>query len=98
MWSLSLYCLMTPGLGKDIQCHVWPYSFLCLRITRVDIRPQEKWAVSLVIADGNLIFFGVCVGMSGLICSCYDPQGLHVKAGEACYNTENQPHPSTKAS
>ena len=24
--SLSLYCLMIPSL-KDIQCHVWPYSF-----------------------------------------------------------------------
>ena len=23
--SVGLCCLMTPGLSKDIQCHVWPY-------------------------------------------------------------------------
>ena len=40
-WKLSfefelwvLCCFMTPGLSKDIQCHVWPYSVLCLQITR----------------------------------------------------------------
>ena len=30
-WGLvwfGVYCLMTPGLSKDIQCHVWPYFFL----------------------------------------------------------------------
>ena len=52
---------MTHGLSKDIQCHVWPYSFLCLHITRSDIMPHKKWAVSLVIADGHLIFLtGLC--------------------------------------
>ena len=52
---------MTPGLTKDIWCHVWPYSFLCLQITRSDTRPHAKWAVSLVIADGHLIFLsGFC--------------------------------------
>ena len=25
--SIGLCCLMTPGLSKDIQCHVWPYFF-----------------------------------------------------------------------
>ena len=24
----GLCCLITLGLGKDIQCHVWPYAFL----------------------------------------------------------------------
>ena len=28
VWLSALCCLMTPGLGKDIQCHVWPSSFL----------------------------------------------------------------------
>ena len=32
-----IYCLTTPGLSKDIQCHVWQFSFLCLNITRLDI-------------------------------------------------------------
>ena len=41
---------MTLGLSKDIQCHVWSYSFLCLQITKLDIRPHIKWAVNLVIA------------------------------------------------
>ena len=29
-------CLMTPGLSKDIQCHVRPYSFLCLQLARLE--------------------------------------------------------------
>ena len=35
--------------------------FLCVQITRSDIRTRVKWAVSLVIADGHLIFLrGLC--------------------------------------
>ena len=41
---------------QDIRCHVWPDSFNCLQITRSDIRPHVKWAVSIVIADGHLVF------------------------------------------
>ena len=41
--------LMTPGLSKDIWCHICQYSLLCLQITRSDIRLHMKWAVSLVI-------------------------------------------------
>ena len=40
-----LCCLMTPGLSKDIRCHVWPYF---LSTCKSDIRPHIKWAVSLV--------------------------------------------------
>ena len=43
--------LFNNGLCEDIQCHVWPYYFLCLQITNSDIMPQVKWAVSLVLAD-----------------------------------------------
>ena len=36
-------------------------SFLCLQITRSDIRPGITWVVSLVIADGQVIFLrGLC--------------------------------------
>ena len=38
----GLCCLMTPGLIKDIQCHVWLYLFLHLQITSLDIRPHIK--------------------------------------------------------
>ena len=48
----ALYCLMTPGLSKDIQCHVRYYSFLRLHITRSDIRQHLDCSVRLVIADG----------------------------------------------
>ena len=24
---VDLGCFMTPGLSKDIRCHVWPYCF-----------------------------------------------------------------------
>ena len=50
-----LCCLVTPCLSMSIQCHVWPYSFLCLQITRSDIRWHIQNAVSLVIADGHFI-------------------------------------------
>ena len=50
--KFNLCCLMTPGLSKDLQCHVRPYSLLCLQITSADVRPQVKWASNLVIANG----------------------------------------------
>ena len=60
-------CLVPgPGPSKNIWCHVLPYSFLCMQITRSDIMPHVKWAVSLVITDGYLIFpmglVWVCMG------------------------------------
>ena len=44
--GLCLCYLMTPGLMYD-------HNFLNLQITRSDIRPRIKWAVSLVIAYGH---------------------------------------------
>ena len=56
-----LCCLMTHGLGKDIRCHVHPYSFLWLQVTRSDIRPHVKWTVRLLTADSPLISLrGLC--------------------------------------
>ena len=56
----------TPGLSNDIQCHDHT-CFLCLQISRSDIRPHEKWALShMAIADGHLIFLMGCVHMYGL--------------------------------
>ena len=52
-----LCCLMTPGLGEDIwwghlvSCMTIP--FLTLHLTRSDIRPHIKLAVSLVIVYGH---------------------------------------------
>ena len=54
---------MTLGLSKDIQYHVRPYFFYALQLTtgRSDIRPQAKWAVSLVSAEGQFIILrGLC--------------------------------------
>ena len=56
---LSLCCLMTSGLSKNIWCHVWPYYFLFLHIIRSDIRSHVKWAISMVIVDDHLIFLRV---------------------------------------
>ena len=33
---------------------VWQYSFPCLQITKSDLKPHVKWAVSLVIANDHL--------------------------------------------
>ena len=58
----GLCCLMTSGFRKDIRCHVWPYFFLNLQTTRLDMRPHIKWAVSLMIAFGHFIYIHIRVG------------------------------------
>ena len=85
-----LCCLMTPGLSKDIRCHVWLHPLLCLQITRLYIRILRKRAVSLVTADGHLIFLRGCVDM--LTCSLYHPWGL----SEYLVLTVNQTHVHTR--
>ena len=66
---------MTSVLSKDILCHVWPYFFLNLQITRSDIRPHIQWAVSLVIVHGHFnLPQGGCMGMYGLTYSLYHPR------------------------
>ena len=62
----GLCCLMTPGLSKDIRCHVHCMAmiFQNLQITRPDIRPNIKWAVSLLITYGHNLpqgFVWVCM-------------------------------------
>ena len=69
VWS-GLCCLMTPGLSKDIRCHVGPVS-INLQITRSDIRSHRKWTVSLVISCVHFNFLKVCVGVHGLTHSHY---------------------------
>ena len=52
--------------GKDIQCCGCSYYFPWLHITKSDIRPQVKWAVSLMITNDHFTpyqgFVWVCVG------------------------------------
>ena len=60
VWVWVLYCLMTSGLNKDIQCHVSPYSFPDSQITRSDIRPQVKLDVNLMTADGQFLHTILC--------------------------------------
>ena len=61
----DLCCLMTPGLSKDIKCHM-TILLLNLQITRSDVRTHIKWAVSLVNVYGRfyllLGFVRVCMG------------------------------------
>ena len=69
---VCLCCLMTPGLSKDILCHVWPYFFYFLQtsanqqIRLSDIRPHIKWAVSLVIL--HMVTSISLQGLCGYIC------------------------------
>ena len=51
-------CVMTPGFSKDIQCHIRPYTFLFLQITRSDIGLH-------VILSAWWLEMAVCVGMYG---------------------------------
>ena len=47
--------------GHSVLLYVWSLSFLYWNIMGSDIRPHVRWAVSLVIADGYLIFLrGLC--------------------------------------
>ena len=43
--GLHFVLFKTSGVSKDIQYHVWSYSFLWLQITRSNIKPHAKWAV-----------------------------------------------------
>ena len=49
-------------------CHVWPHSFLCLQITRSDIRSEVKWAVNMIIADSHFNL------PQGFVCICTNKQ------------------------
>ena len=40
--QMTLYCLMAPGLSKDIQCHVQSYYILCLQITKFQDQATSK--------------------------------------------------------
>ena len=45
---------MASGVSKDIQPHMYATSYsFNLQITKSDTRPHIKWAVSLVIVDGQ---------------------------------------------
>ena len=63
-------------LRKDIQSHAWPYSFLCLQITRSVIRQYIKWAVNLVIVGGHLILLRGCASTSMYGLLTLSPRGL----------------------
>ena len=58
-------CLVSPGLSKDIQCHVRPHSFLRLQITRlpskIDCQPGDwrKWLIPLPVHTASLCFSNV---------------------------------------
>ena len=60
--------------GHSVACMT--ILFRDVQISRSDIRPHIKWAVSLVIL--HMVFYsssGVCVGMYGLTYSFYHPEG-----------------------
>ena len=65
IWKVGLCylcCFMTPGLSKDIRCHVWPYVSKLAIHQIADIRSHIKWAVSLVIAHmvPSIFLRGLC--------------------------------------
>ena len=47
--------LNTPGLSRDIQCHVWPYCFQTCISPDQTLGYTQKWAVCLVIAVRHFI-------------------------------------------
>ena len=67
--------LMTSGLSKGHSVSCVDHTFPNLQITRSDIRPHIKWAVSLVIAYGHFNlprgFVWVCMRTYSL----YHPRG-----------------------
>ena len=66
----DLHCLMTPGLSKHIQCHVWPSFSKLLYFANHQIRHPTTHKVGSQPGDciWSLWFLSrVCVGMYGLI-------------------------------
>ena len=59
--SARLLVIATKGVNFVLTQTPGVHSFLCLQITKIDIWPQVKWALNLVIAYGHLIFLmGLC--------------------------------------
>ena len=54
--GLGLCCLMTPGLSKDIRCHVLRPYFSKLANHQNRHQATHKWPASLVIAYGHFNF------------------------------------------
>ena len=71
----GLCCLMTPGLSKDIRCHVWPYFF---KTCKCQIRHQatHKMGCQPGVCIWSLQYSsGVWVGIYGLTYSLMTPEG-----------------------
>ena len=76
-FGLVWCCLMTPGLSITFGVMFDHTFFLKSQITRSDIRPHIKWAVSLVIAYGHFNlpqgFVWACMGSHTYF---INPEGL----------------------
>ena len=63
-WKLvwfGLCCLMTPGLSKDIRCHVWPYFFWTCKSPDQTLGHTERGLSAWWLHMVTLIFLrGLC--------------------------------------
>ena len=77
----GLCCLMTPGLSKDIRCHVWPY-FLQASANQ-QIRHKATHKVGCQPGDFAYDHFNLPPGFvwvyMGLTYSLYHPEGRRMK-------------------
>ena len=88
LFVFVLCCLVTPGLSKDILCHVGPYFlYKQVQISRSDIRPHIKWAVSLVILHmvTSISFRGLCGYIWVNILTFITPEGIYKHDNVKCY-------------
>ena len=57
--------LITPGLSKEFSVMYNHALFLCFQILKSDIRPEGKWTVSLMVANGHFslpkVFVWACM-------------------------------------
>ena len=75
-FELSLCCLMTPGLSKNIWCHVWPCIFCtCKSPDKTSPMPKVSYPLGNCIlymaAKSSSYISRVCIGMYGLTDSLY---------------------------
>ena len=92
VYGYGFCCLMTPGLSKDIRCHVWPY-FLWASANQ-QIRHEATHKVGSQPGDLHMIisiFLRALCGYIWVNILTLSPRGEHVKDASTCVSVLCRP-------
>ena len=58
---LGLCCLMTPGLSKDIQCHVWDSMRKLMQVVNRVLHIHLIYCILYYLCQGDYVFGSICL-------------------------------------